>query len=1047
MKLSKPCFVAFWLMYFQVVLLFTLNLSQLPIARASSALGNETDMLALLKFKQSISKDPHGILISWNKSIHSCNWVGITCSKQHQRITSLDLHGYNLKGSISPHIGNLTFLRFINLQNNSFHGEIPREVGFLFRLQYLNLSRNILEGPIPVNLTFFSGLRIMSLGFNRLTGEIPEELGYFVKLEALHLSQNNLTGSIPASLGNLSSIRQLSLAYNNLVGNVPDEIGRLKNLSYFTLGPNNLSGMVPLSLFNISSLSTLSLTGNQFHGTLPPNIGLKLPNLQQFAIGGNEFSETIPESFSNASQLQILDIAENDFVGEVPASLGNLPDLWWLGLSNNNLGNNYSSHSLDFITYLTNCSNLEILDLSLNNFGGVLPKSVANLSTQLNKLYLGVNKVYGYIPETLENLNNLIVLGLQDNLFTGVIPTSLGKLQNLQILGLEWNKLSGKIPTSIGNLTQMFQLYLGNNKLVGNIPPDLVNCQNLQYLDISLNRLSGSIPPQIFGLTSLSVLLNLSQNSLTGSLPTEIGKLKNINVMDLSENNLTSEIPETIGDCQSLEYLYLQGNSFQGVLPSSLASLNGIRYLDLSRNKLTGPIPKDMQKLPFLQYLNLSSNNLEGEVPKGVFHNASGISVAGNTKLCGGEQKILQLHSCPIQATKQGKTSRFKVTIIIISCVVAIFILLSIFVFLCWRRKSKKKPSSELSTINFLSKVPYKRLYQATGGFSPGNLIGTGGFGSVYRGIFDEEENTVAIKVLNLQRKGASKSFIAECNAFRRIRHRNLVKILTCCSSMDYNGNEFKALVFEYMPNGSLEKWLHPDVGIEGRSRLSLNLLQRLNIAIDVASALHYLHDQCEEPIIHCDLKSSNVLLDNEMVARVSDFGLARLISATTGYSRSETESSTIGIKVTIGYAAPEYAMGSEASRHGDVYSYGILVLEMFTGKSPTNEMFKDSFNLHKFVGMALPERVMEIVDSALVPNEIGLEEEDHKNIDVEDPSHMNSNNIVLKCLLSVLNIGLGCSEESPKERMNMRDVTRELQHIKSDFLGCGIPGHRMRRR
>lgn len=245
-----------------------------------------------------------------------------------------------------------------------------------------------------------------------------------MKLEVLHIGKNNLTGGIPASLGNLSSIRQLSLAYNNLVENVPDEIGRLKNLSYFTLGPNNLSGMLPLFLFNISSMSTLSLTDNQFHGILPPNIGLTLPNLQQFAIGGNKFSGKIPESFSNASQLQILDIAENDFVGEVPASLGNLPDLRWLGLSNNNLGNNYSSHSLDFIAYLTNCSSLEILDLSLNNFGGVFPKSVANLSTLLNDLYFGANKISGHIPDTLENLKNLIVLGLQENTFTGAIPAS-----------------------------------------------------------------------------------------------------------------------------------------------------------------------------------------------------------------------------------------------------------------------------------------------------------------------------------------------------------------------------------------------------------------------------------------------------------------------------------------------------------------------------------------------------------------------------------------------------------------------------------------------
>ena len=191
-----------------------------------------------------------------------------------------------------------------------------------------------------------------------------------------------------------------------------------------------------------------------------------------------------------------------------------------------------------------------------------------------------------------------------------------------------------------------------------------------------------------------------------------------------------------------------------------------------------------------------------------------------------------------------------------------------------------------------------------TGGFSPDNLIGSGSFGPVYRGIgnLDQEEMIVAVKVFNLQWKGASKSFIAECNVLRNIWHQNLVKTLTCCSCMHYNGNEFKALVFEFMANGSLEKWRHPYIDNENQSR-NLNLLQRLNIAIDVASALHYLHEHCKRPIIHCDLKPSNVLLDNDMIAHICDFGLARLLSSTNDVSQNQT--STFGLKGSIGYAAP----------------------------------------------------------------------------------------------------------------------------------------------
>ena len=880
-------------MFLHVILLCSVSLLKPTV----SALGNETDMFALLKFKESISNDPNGVLSSWYASTNFCNWRGIACSRRHQRITSLDLEGHDLRGTISPYIGNLSFLRLLNLMNNSFTGEIPHQVGQLFRLQHLILSYNMLEGKVPMNLS--SELKVFVVGTNRLSGTIPSELGSLMKLELLNLESNNLTGGIPPSFGNMSSIKELYLPNNNLVGTVPNELGVLKNLSVFAIGPNNFSGMIPPSLYNISSMISFSIPDNQFKGTLPANIGVTLPNLQELLVGGNEFSGTIPDSFSNASQLYDVDLSENKFVGRVPASLGNLLDLRRLLLNTNSLGSN-SANSWDFIDSLTNCSKMEVLVLSRNNFGGVLPSSIANLSTQMTHLYFSYNQISGNIPATLENLVNLSVLSMGNNLFSGAIPASLWKLKYLQVLDLDWNTLSGNIPSSIGNLTQIFQLSLSNNELEGTIPLNIGDCKRLQYLDMSNNKFSGVLPKEIFTLSS-SISFNFSRNSLTGSLPVEVGTLKHINTLDLSENNLTDEIPETIGDCESLEFLYLQGNSFQGTLPSTLASLRGLQHLDLSQNNLTGQIPQDFEKLHVLLFLNLSFNDLEGEVPNGgVFQNTSALSIVGNTKLCGGVPS-LQLLRCPIIKSKQGKTPGFRLIIIIV-CSVTLFLLFSSFVILCWRRKLKKKIPLSLSTISFLSEVSYKKLYHATYGFSPTMLIGTGSFSSVYKGILDKGKNLVAIKVLNLQKKGADKSFIAECNALTNIRHRNLVKVLTCCSSMDYNGNEFKALVFEYMKNGSLEKWLHPVADGENQSG-ALNLVHKLNIVVDVATAVHYLHDQSHQPIIHCDLKPSNVLLDDEMIAHVSDFGLARLISDINGFSQSQT--STSGLRGTIGYAPP----------------------------------------------------------------------------------------------------------------------------------------------
>ncbi|XP_058109440.1 LRR receptor-like serine/threonine-protein kinase EFR [Magnolia sinica] len=958
----------------------------------STASNTTTDQLSLLQFKSSITTDPERILDSWTTNTTFCNWTGITCGSADQRVIALTLPNLRLSGTLSPHIANLSFLRTLNLQKNTFQGPLPREFGNLFQLQDLLLAWNRLNGRIPSSLSSCSKLQQLDLSDNEFEGLIPSELSSLAELQILILAKNQLTGHIPSSFGNLSSLNNLILQRNQLNGSIPAELGRLQKLVNIQFSSNNLTGEIPSSIFNISSLTHFQVTNNQLMGSLPSDLFFKLPDLIILYVAMNQMTGLIPSSLSNASTLEEADFSKNSFSGRIPM-LGNLLSIVALNFEFNQLVSD-GPDGLDFITSLSNSRHLAVFSVGMNRLTGHLPSSIANLSRTLVMLEMEYNQIEGTLPAEIGNLANLTMLSVRYNSLSGRIPSTIGNLQNLQKLSLQGNSFNGSIPESLGNLSVLSELSLNGNHLTGTNPETLANCRRLQSLDLSANGLEGTIPDEIFGIPNLALLFNLSHNSLSGPLPAEIGKLQMVQSIDVSENQLSGEIPASIGDCRSLVNLGMAGNSFQGPIPSQVGNLRGLEIIDLSSNNLSGSIPTSLESLQFLHSLNLSLNNLQGEVPEGgVFTNSTAISLDRNPNLCGGGA-TLGLPNC---SGTRNKRSSLKVKLIIgvVVGVSAFCFLCIVFLLLSRKRKSVTTPTADVVSFDGpLTMYTYYDLRAATDNFSEKNLIGEGSFGSVYRGVL-RNGTMVAIKVFKMDQRDASKSFIAECESMRNIRHRNLVRIISACSS-----SVFKALVLPFMPNGSLESWLHEtDDELQGRERRWLDLRQRLEIAVGIADAMEYLHHDCEIPVVHCDLKPSNVLLDKDMNAHVGDFGLAKLILQNTS---NHQLTSTMELKGSIGYIPPEYGLRGGVSTRGDVYSYGILLLELFTRKKSTDEMFGGDLTLRKWVVMALPDRVVDIVDSDLIEKE----------------------QIWVDCLISVMRLGLDCSVDSPEERPTMRNVS-----------------------
>ncbi|KAH0664891.1 hypothetical protein KY285_026097 [Solanum tuberosum] len=917
----------------------------------------------------------------------------------------LYLSSNQFSGRIPTSLSNLTKLQELRLQNNFLKGVIPREIGDLHYLTILDLEFNKLTGSIPTSIFNITTLHNIALSENNLTGKLPTTIcNHLPNLKGLYLSKNYLGGIIPPDIENCRKLQILSLSYNEFIGTVPRELsnltalttlvieslhlegeipmelGNLKKLQWLGLPFNEFTGSIPASIFNISALQIIEFELNNLSGTLPSDLG---PNLEEFFCGGNNLSGFISDSISNSSKLRKLDLAVNSFTGPIPKSLANLEYLEILNLEDNNF---ISDSSLSFLTSLTNCRKLRALRFNENALDGALSASVGNFSNSLQNFGGNSCKLKGVIPREIGNLTGVTRIDLYNNELTGHIPNTVQDMLNLQEFYQQSNKIEGTIPNVLCSLMNLGALDLSENHFSGSVPSCLGNVTSLRL---------NSLPANLGSLQDL-IEFNVSSNLLSGHISLEFGNFKSATLIDLSKNDFSDKIPSTLGGLAELINLSLAHNRLDGPIPDSFGKMLALEFLDLCFNNLSGEIPKSLEALVYLKYLNISFNELSGEIPiGGPFANVTSQSFLSNDALCGDSR--FNVKPCLIKSTNKSRRKRVLTGLYILLGIGSLSTLAVGFVVLRLRDTKKSASQKDVSLVKGHERISYYELEQATEGFNETNFLGNGSYSMVYKGIL-KDGIIFAAKVFNEQLEGAFKSFDKECEILRNLRHRNLTKVITSCSNLD-----FKALVLEYMPNGTLDKWLYSH-------NLFLNLLQRLDIMIDVASAMDYLHNGYSTPVVHCDLKPSNVLLDQEMVGHVSDFGISKLLGAGEAFVQTRTIA-------TIGYIAPEYGQDGIVTTSCDVYSFGILMMETFTRTRPSDEIFIGDLSIQCWISDSFPGEIHKVVDSNLV--QPGDEQIAAK----------------MQCLLSIMELALNCTLVRPDARIGMKDALSTLKKMRLQLV------------
>ncbi|KAG6531675.1 hypothetical protein ZIOFF_005492 [Zingiber officinale] len=1001
------------------------------LAVSQNQICESSDLGALLGFDDlDLAK------LGWSRNVSSdcCSWAGVRCGDttvSSGKVVELDLSNRSLRGPLPLSLAELGQLRNLDLSSNYLNGSIPAELLHFPLLESLNLSANQLKGEIPSNISL-PAIKVFDISNNLFIGIHPVLVGSS-NLTFLNLTGNSFNGPInPAICNSSSNLRVLRFSMNNFSGGFPRGLHICSSLIELSLSENHLSGELPDDLFNMASLTHLFLQGNQFAGNLSADIG-NLPNLVEIDLSFNNFSGSIPDIFGSLTKLESFNAQSNKFVGSLPPSLSNLSSLRVL-----NLNKNFLNGEIDI--NCTAMTSLTLFDFGTNSFSGSIPDKLPQCA-QLKTINLARNKLIGEIPTSFSGFSSLSDLSLTGNNFSN-IASALQILQNcpnLSSLVLTNNFRAGEtMPVDgIRGFAKMELLVIANCNLRGSIPPWLANLTQLRVLDISWNHLSGTIPAWLGNLDNL-FYLDLSNNSLTGELPESLGRMKCLMAgckslqaasteifpfylkrnssnnglqynqvssfppsMILGDNMLAGQILPGFGNLAELHVLDLSWNNLSGSIPAQLSGMTSLESLDLSHNDLTGSIPSSLISLSFLSRFDVSYNHLVGSVPTGgQFLTFPSSDFEGNAGLCG--FRLSPCHPRDSQPSQGG--GRKKAAVIGIAAGVGVGVVLLAAAVLCWivlRNSARHEDNAKVvahvdensdaagcSLVILFHKdnkdLSIDDILKSTDNFNQACIIGCGGFGLVYRATLPDGRK-VAIKRLSGDFFQMEREFQAEVETLSRAQHQNLVLLQGYCK---YGSD--RLLIYSYMENGSLDFWLHEK--IEGGSMLDWE--RRLQIARGAAKGLSYLHQSCDPHILHRDIKSSNILLDEDFEAHLADFGLARLILP----HQTHVTTDLVG---TLGYIPPEYAQSPVATFKGDVYSFGVVLLELLTGRRP--------------VDMCKPFRSRDMVPWVLQMKK------DKREAEVFDPClHFRDDKVHM---LRMLEIACLCVSESPK----LRPLTHEL--------------------